>query len=441
MVTYPELLTPDEAVEGAQYLRFLTRSTNRVNTGIGAARQDVNVSITGGTRVEIKGVAHIKLIPELTHNEAFRQKSLLEIKKILLKRFPDPAGWSMKSAELIAEHLPRKAQKLVNKGNRIFVVNLPGFSGILSFFTQPGRKFADEIADRLKVIACLEKPNMTDLETPDPIFTQKEWSSFKNLVEHEKDDTLIIFWTSEQDMKTALDTIEERCRLAFIGVPNETRKSLPDGTTVFERVLPGPNRMYPDTDSAPIPIEDTMIEGLRQKLPMEITDQMRQLEKWCIPRDTHTYIMRRNLFSVIENIISLTDFRPGLVGTLFGHTLKNAEGRRGDKQVLPGKKLQDLFIFLHKRNIKIGLLKSMIPILTGDPDMDFEDILTRTGYQRLDKEEILARISKLKLQFSNIRTSQSEYAGSRWMMGQLKTAALGNIDMKIIREAVDGGHA
>ncbi|HQL24682.1 MAG TPA: Glu-tRNA(Gln) amidotransferase GatDE subunit E, partial [candidate division Zixibacteria bacterium] len=44
-VTYPDMLTPDEAAEAAQYLRYLARSTGHVRTGIGAAREDVNVSI------------------------------------------------------------------------------------------------------------------------------------------------------------------------------------------------------------------------------------------------------------------------------------------------------------------------------------------------------------------------------------------------------------
>ena len=35
------------------------------------------------------------------------------------------------------------------------------------------------------------------------------------------------------------------------GVPHETRQPSPDGTTDFERILPGPDRMYPDTDSPP----------------------------------------------------------------------------------------------------------------------------------------------------------------------------------------------
>jgi len=72
-VTYPELLTPDEVMEACHVIRFINRSSGKVRTGIGAGRQDVNVSITAGTRIEIKGVAHISWIPELTHNEAFRQ--------------------------------------------------------------------------------------------------------------------------------------------------------------------------------------------------------------------------------------------------------------------------------------------------------------------------------------------------------------------------------
>jgi len=83
MVTYPDMLTPDEAREAGQYLRFLSRSTGKVNTGIGAARQDVNVSIAGGTRIEIKGVQSIAAIPELTHNEGCPQKALLEMRGIL----------------------------------------------------------------------------------------------------------------------------------------------------------------------------------------------------------------------------------------------------------------------------------------------------------------------------------------------------------------------
>ena len=79
-VTYPDMETPDELAEAAEYIRFLNRSSGLVRTGMGAAREDVNVSCEGGSRVEIKGVAHNKWIPELSHNESFRQYALLNIR-------------------------------------------------------------------------------------------------------------------------------------------------------------------------------------------------------------------------------------------------------------------------------------------------------------------------------------------------------------------------
>ena len=281
-VTYPDMKTPDEAAEAAQYIRFLARSTGKVRTGIGAAREDVNVSISGGTRVEIKGVAHIAWIPELVHNEAFRQKALLEIKKELAKRLGDFARLGAGSTK----HMDLKMlpvdfpylKEIQEKKLRLLAVNLPGFKGILSFFTQPGKMFADEISDRLKVIACLEKPNLIHSEQLEPVLDEDDFHVIRKLLKAGDDDAQLLFWAAEDDVKTALETIEERCRLAVQGVPNETRKALADGRTIFERVLPGPDRMYPDTDSAPIPIAEDLIVRVRAALPAEVHCRLRPVQ-------------------------------------------------------------------------------------------------------------------------------------------------------------------
>ncbi len=84
------------------------------------------------------------------------------------------------------------------------------------------------------------------------------------------------------DIKTALETVEERCLMAFEGIPNETRKSFEDGTTIFERVLPGADRMYPDTDSAPIPLEDDYIQSLTKNMPEDIIERYKKLMAWDI---------------------------------------------------------------------------------------------------------------------------------------------------------------
>jgi glutamyl-tRNA(Gln) amidotransferase subunit E len=103
-------------------------------------------------------------------------------------------------------------------------------------------------------------------------------------------------------MQTALETIEERCIMAMEGVPEETRKSFKDGTTIFERVLPGADRMYPDTDSAPIPLTEEYISSISETLPVDICDRYKQLANWGIPEDAKEYILKKNLVPLIEKI-------------------------------------------------------------------------------------------------------------------------------------------
>jgi len=80
-VTYPDMSNPEEVKEACDYIRFLNRSTGLVRVGIGAGREDVNVSCKGGTRIEIKGVSHTRWIPELTHKRMFSSVGFAAYKK------------------------------------------------------------------------------------------------------------------------------------------------------------------------------------------------------------------------------------------------------------------------------------------------------------------------------------------------------------------------
>ncbi|MCB9358819.1 Glu-tRNA(Gln) amidotransferase subunit GatE [Candidatus Woesearchaeota archaeon] len=69
----------EHAKECAEILGMMLRSTGKAKRGIGTIRQDVNVSIKGGARVEIKGFQDLKSIPKVIDYEIGRQ--LKEIKK------------------------------------------------------------------------------------------------------------------------------------------------------------------------------------------------------------------------------------------------------------------------------------------------------------------------------------------------------------------------
>jgi glutamyl-tRNA(Gln) amidotransferase subunit E len=432
--------TPEEVKEAAHYIRFLNRSTGKVRVGIGAAREDVNVSVDGGTRVEIKGVSHISWIPDLTHNEAFRQKALLEIRKALLKRIPSVGKWRpvFKTFTFDASDIqypPIKAA--MDKGWKLVAGNLPEFKGILSFFTQPGHTFADELVGRLKVIACLERPNMVHSEDLKPVFNEALLEKRSKLLGSRPNDAQIVIWSPEEDLETALETVEERCRMAFEGVPNETRKALRDGTTVFERVLPGADRMYPDTDSAPIPIRDETIEEIRKRLPLDLNERLEQLKKWKVPTDTHTYLLRNNLMPVVERIINDFAVEPVFAVTIFAHRLKHLQGQFVAGTPLDYEKVYDLFRFLRAQNLELDLAEEMLPVIYKYPKMDYRYVLNTIQYKRVKLEDVVKNLSSLRRLFRQIKTSKTSGVESRWIMGNLRALAVGNIPLRKLKEEID----
>ncbi|HDS29960.1 MAG TPA: hypothetical protein ENN67_02830, partial [Firmicutes bacterium] len=292
-VTYPDMLTPKEAGLGARQVGRLLRSSYLVRRGIGSVRQDVNVSINGGTRVELKGVPRIAFITPLTANEALRQKSLLEIITLAKNRGLTPEAieqyWKTEIVtEKIKGSLRDSAPSSIINADEIAACRIHGFKDILSYQTQPEITFSSEIAGRIRVIACIDDmPNFSHethetmpalLKNRPPAFGNRSvapasmlpesvWADLRKQLDCRENDAVALTWGPRDDVPTALGEILIRCKEACEFIPNETRQAFSDGTTDFERILPGPDRMYPDTDSPPIPITEERLNRLKKTVP------------------------------------------------------------------------------------------------------------------------------------------------------------------------------
>ncbi len=426
-VTYPDCKNPDELRETCEYIRFLGRSTGLVRTGMGAGRQDVNVSCKGGTRVELKGVQHAKWIPELSHNECFRQWSLVQLAEKLNKKLKK-AHWKVEVADVgfKTDYTPICDAKAAD--GALKVVKLPGFRGVLSHFTQPGKMFADEIADRLKVIACLERPNMLHDEMFEPVLEPSVWRKLGKKVHATEKDALILIWGPKNDMPTAIETIEERCLMAFDGVPKETRKAICNGITIFERVLPGADRMYPDTDSAPIPLDPKEIEAMKKELPSEVIDRYYKLKEWNVPQDCFTYIFAKNWFPAMNDIVEKLGVDGRMLGCFVGMRLKNLMCKNPDSQ-FNGETLYKLFAFLKREKLNYRLAWNMAPTLVNDATMDVKEVLRTIGFRRASEDTISKKLEKLMTTYIPRKKFHAAVNKRNWIMGQMKEA-VGNIELK-----------
>jgi len=283
VVTEPEFRTPEELQAGGRLLAQVVRATGRVRRGPGAARQDVNVSVAGGRRVEIKGVDNHRFLPRLVHNEGYRQLNLLRVRAELRRR-----GVTRESLNLPEKGLPWDCSPLVADVSRLFdasrhpdlraarkvgmtvcAVRLRGFAGLLAHRTQPGLTFAHEVRERIRVIACPAHHRfLAHSDAPDDAgITGRRWRDLRAAVGAEADDAVVVVWADALDAATAAREVLLRAQDALVGVPAETRQANADGTTGFERILPGADRMYPDTDTPPIPIADALVGRILASLP------------------------------------------------------------------------------------------------------------------------------------------------------------------------------
>ncbi len=280
-VTEPDLLTPNDVALGGALLAQVARASGRVRRGAGAARQDVNVSIAGSRRIEIKGVGRHAVLPRLVHTEAYRQLALLRLAAELSERGVDDSMLTLDarapawSSPLYVDAWPilrgcehPTVRAALERGDALAAVRVRGFCGLLARPTQPGLAFEDELADRARVIACLTaRPCLLSSDGAPDALDGARWALLRDALSAERDDAIVLLWGPARDLDTAAREVLARCREALAGVPSETRQARVDGTTGFERLLPGPERMYPDTDTPPLPIPDAWLDSIEIALP------------------------------------------------------------------------------------------------------------------------------------------------------------------------------
>jgi len=329
IVTAPELRSPSEVGQAAQVLGDLMRVTGKVRRGLGATRQDVNVSVAGSTRVEIKGVPRIKMIPHLVRNEALRQRALLTLRDRLRATDTGSDEPLMRHCEdIVAGGRNPVLFEAVQRGESVMAVKVPNGRALVDAPTQPGRTFVDELAGRIRVIACLTEPPYCYCGPDASQLTRRRWKLIRHRVRTKKADAVVVCWGAREDVKTALAEVLLRFAEAAEGVPGETRQAGYHGLTDFERILPGPNRMYPDTDSPPTAISDARIAGLRETLPEPPWAREKLLREAGVPETLINGLAISPRWALARQLITA-----GQDGRMVAHVLGNLlrwYERRGD---------------------------------------------------------------------------------------------------------------
>jgi Glu-tRNA(Gln) amidotransferase subunit E-like FAD-binding protein len=227
-----------------------------------------------------------------------------------------------------------RARALVESRGRgwtIGGIRLRDFSDVLATEVQPGVLFAREIEGRVRVIACLDhRPVLLHGAAPaEGGLGERDWHAVREVLGSEgSNDALLLVRGPARDVETALDEIAARAAEVWDGVPSETRQALSDGTTDFERILPGPDRMYPDTDTEPVALTRARVEGVAATLPERPWDREAGLRDAGVGAQLARRLAVSPRYRLGRRVLAEGVFSPSLLASLLtdGITALRREG-------------------------------------------------------------------------------------------------------------------
>jgi len=305
--TAPEARTPEEARELARRIGEILRRSGVVRRGIGTIRQDVNISIKGGARCEIKLVQELSLIPKVVRWEVGRQLRLLKARDVLLERgvrVEDLKGEVEELTHIFRETQSKIVRRVIKRGGGVFGVALPGFSGLLG--SLPGddeRCLGPELAAyaRARGVGGIFHSD----ELPSYGIGEEEVERVREALSLGKLDAFVLVVEVEEKAREALKAVLQRARMALNGVPEEVRRALPDGKTEYMRPLPGAARMYPETDIPPYRIDEDKVRSAREALPEPIEVAVKRLvERYELPQQEAEVLVREGLDGLYQRYAS-----------------------------------------------------------------------------------------------------------------------------------------
>ncbi len=393
IATEPDIKSPEQLREVAEYLGMVLRSTGKVKRGLGTIRQDINVSIKDGARVEIKGAQELRLLSKLVEYEALRQKNLVEILKELRKR---RASVSDKLVDVTAS-LKLSDSKLINaaigNGGVIKGVKLSHFKGIIGKEIQPERRLGTEFSDYAKAFGKVSGIIHSD-ELPKYGITEKDIEKVSSNLDCGSGDSFVLVAAEEAKADASLKAVIARAKQAINGVPKEVRKANPDGTTTFLRPMPGSARMYPETDAKSLA---AITEGL--KLPQLITEKADSYEALGIGRELAQTLIREGAEQFFEQMAEeFSNVNNPFIAEVIVSYAKEMEKRGLDHTRITDEHLKAVFSALNSGAMaKESLMDALAEVAAGN-SLDLEKYKTISDSE-LEKElrKIVAENKELKL--------------------------------------------
>jgi glutamyl-tRNA(Gln) amidotransferase subunit E len=371
----------------------LLRASKRVARGLGSIRQDVNISLLGGSVVEVKGVQQLDQLVKVIEYETRRQHGLVLIaqklgeRKVLAEKIGD------RIAD-VTEILQAAESKIVKKilgapGSVFSAISIPGFSGIIGYEPYPDIRIGKELGRMVKFYG-LDGVFHSD-ELPNYGITEKEVVAIRKRLQLHDTDAFVIVGGPSKMVELAVGAIVQRLKAAITGVPAETRAATVDGTTIFLRPRPGAARMYPETDIPTIPVAESVLKDLADKVPKpwdEIVDSI--AKKYELNRVIASQIFDSDYLGTFESIVGNTGISPTFVASKLTEGLISLQKQGLDVTALTNEMIADIFDRLNAGSIAKESVLVIFEKLARKEANTVDEAISISGMSSISDEELSA---------------------------------------------------
>ncbi len=329
----------------------LLRVTRRVTRGIGSIRQDVNVSVSGGGIVEVKGVQQLDQLEKVIIYEAKRQHGLQLIAQKIenLDLSTLSKNQSVDLTSYFANCKSKIIQKSIKDGFVIKALGIKNFAGMFGYEPYEGIRLGKELGQQMRFFGIGGIFHSDEL--PNYGIEQNDVDGLRKLLKLQPSDGFFIIAGPVEKLEYALDAAINRIKNAKNGVPAETRAATQTGETMFLRPRPGSSRMYPETDIPPILVSKEEFEFAQKNIPKSWDDTITELQKkYGLNLQLAEQIFDSDYMELFESICTKYQ-NPNFVASALCSTITNLQRQGLDASLLKPEHIEETFDLLSNEKI------------------------------------------------------------------------------------------
>ncbi len=293
----------------------------------------------------------------------------------------------------------------------------------------------DEVSDIVKVVACIDElPNI--IWKAGNGISRNTWDRILAFTGAEDPDAVCVVAGAQCDVETAMKEIRDRVRLAVEkGVPDETRRQVRGGSTRFERVLPGPDRMYPDTDLPPLSITAERIEKIRKNTPDFVWNRKARYREMGLSEVLISEILT---LGIADKFDKLTMQKPPFSASFLAHlltgTLKSLRRRGIPVDKLGVDAFENMMDAVRKGYFAKEGAKKALEYLAKHPDTRTDELPAAIGIHSLEEENLPELITRTLEANEPKHCNGDKDCRYRFMMGELMREIRGRLDGEKVSE-------